>query len=76
MIQVENNPITLTEQEVVAITGYHRPAFQLRRLQEMGIPAHRRPDNTVMVLRVYATTRPTAAAAPAQPEPKLRLIRK
>ncbi|MRT27597.1 DUF4224 domain-containing protein [Herbaspirillum sp. CAH-3] len=70
------DPITLTEQEVVAITGYHRPAFQLRRLQEMGIPAHRRPDNTIMVLRVYVTTRPEAAAAPEKQEPKLRLIRK
>lgn len=69
-------PITLTEAEVVAITGYHRPKFQLQRLQEMGIPAHRRPDNTVMVLRVYATTRPAAAAAPEKQEPKLRLIRK
>lgn len=69
-------PITLTEDEVVAITGYQRPKFQLQRLEQMGIPAHRRPDNTVMVLRVYATTRPTSAAAPAQPEPKLRLIRK
>lgn len=69
-------PITLTEQEIVAITGYHRPAYQLARLKEMNIPAHRRPDNTVMVLRVYVTTRPTAPTPPEQPEPKLRLIRK
>lgn len=69
-------PITLSEDEVVTITGYHRPAFQLRRLKEMGIPAHRRPDNTVVVLRVYATTRPAAETAPEKQEPKLRLIRK
>ncbi|QDD62683.1 DUF4224 domain-containing protein (plasmid) [Herbaspirillum seropedicae] len=75
-MQAIAQPITLTEEEVVAITGYHRAAFQLRRLEEMGIPAHRRPDNTVMVLRVYATTRPAAEAAPEKQEPKLRLIRK
>jgi hypothetical protein len=71
-----SEPITLTEQEVVAVTGYQRPAYQLAKLKEMGIPAHRRPDNTIMVLRMYVTTRPTTAAAPDQPEPKLRLIRK
>ncbi|QBP75366.1 DUF4224 domain-containing protein [Herbaspirillum huttiense] len=75
-MQAIAEPITLTEQEVVAVTGYHRPAYQLARLKEMGIPAHRRPDNTIMVLRVYVTTRPEAAAAPEKQEPKLRLIRK
>ena len=75
-MQAVAEPITLSEEEVVAITGYHRPKFQLQRLQEMSIPAHRRPDNTVMVLRVYATTRPAAPAAPEKQEPKLRLIRK
>ena len=69
-------PITLTEEEIVAITGYHRAAYQLARLKEMGIPAHRRPDNTVVVLRVYATTRPAAEAVPEKQEPQLRLIRK
>ncbi|WDZ97931.1 DUF4224 domain-containing protein [Herbaspirillum sp. WKF16] len=75
MIAVRSD-LTLSEAEIIEITGYHRPKFQLQRLQEMGIPAHRRPDNTVMVLRVYATTRPATAAAPEKQEPKLRLIRK
>nr|WP_198982705.1 DUF4224 domain-containing protein [Herbaspirillum sp. ASV7] len=76
MSDVNPNSLTLTEEEIFEITGYRRPSAQLRALEEMGIPARRRPDNTVMVLRVYVTTRPDADAVPPIPEPKLRVIRK
>lgn len=63
-------PITLTDEEIKDLTGYSRPAYQLRVLDEMHIPARRRPDNTVMVLRMHCTTLPAPAA---DERPKLNL---
>lgn len=44
---------TLTPEEIYDITHYKRPAEQLRELASLGIPAKRRHDNTVCVLRVH-----------------------
>lgn len=43
---------TLSSQEIYDITHYRRQAEQLRALAALGIPATRRHDNTVCVLRV------------------------
>lgn len=66
--------LSLTEQELVQITGYSRPTNQLKILQSLGIPARCRPDNTILVLRmhmIHPASIPTATNAP-----KLKSIRK
>jgi len=45
--------LALSEAEVKALTGYTRPAYQLKMLKGLGIPARKRPDNTVLVLRMH-----------------------
>jgi hypothetical protein len=66
----------LLEEEIVRITGYHRAGKQLETLKFLGIPACRRRDNTVLVLRVHLLY-PVGAGTPAQERPKLKpIIRK
>lgn len=43
--------LTLSEDEIVAATGYKQPLRQLDALARAGIPADRRPDGTVRVWR-------------------------
>jgi hypothetical protein len=54
--------LTLSAGELFELTGYRRASNQLRVLKEMNIPARRRPDNTVTVMRMHcihpATVRP------------------
>lgn len=50
-------PIALTEAELKELTGYSRPAYQMKVLKALGIPARRRPDNTVLVLRMDCISR-------------------
>ncbi|MBA5686170.1 DUF4224 domain-containing protein [Rugamonas apoptosis] len=45
--------LALTEDEVVEVTGYRRISRQMAILREFGIPCRRRPDNTVLVLRMH-----------------------
>jgi len=46
--------LTLSSQEIYAITHYKLPKKQLAALQALGIPAQlRKIDNTVCVLRAY-----------------------
>lgn len=66
------DPLILSEKELATITGYARPSNQLRVLQELGIPARRRPDNTVLVMRMHCLHPVTIKAN----EPKLKPIRK
>lgn len=64
-------PPTLEPDEIYRITHYKRPAEQLRALAQAGIPAVRRHDNTVLVLRAHANNPP----APSElPRPQLRPI--
>jgi hypothetical protein len=44
----------LTPEEIYGITHYRRAAEQLRELRALGIPARRRHDNTICVLRMHA----------------------
>lgn len=64
--------LCLTPEEVLEITGYKRPADQLRALQARGIPAARRPDGSVSVIRVHLAMQ--APPAPQSAEPQLRPI--
>lgn len=52
-----NNDLVLSREEIVSITHRKRPIEQLRDLQALGIPAVRRHDNTICVLRADVTTR-------------------
>lgn len=66
-------PLHLTEQEIEDMTGYHRPAYQMKVLQGLGIPARKRPDNSVLVLRMDCQHR---RAPVANDTPKLKSSRK
>lgn len=59
------NDLVLSVAEIVSITHRKRPVEQLRDLTALGIPAMRRHDNTICVLRADVTTRRAAANAPA-----------
>lgn len=60
---------TLTDAEIYELTHYRRPKEQLRALTELGIPARRRHDNTICVLRMHLQ----APAKPEPPRPRLKL---
>lgn len=67
----QNSDLVLTRDEIVEITHRKRPIEQLRDLIALGIPATRRHDNTICVLRADVTTRRAAANAPeARPQRK------
>ena len=50
-----SEPLTLTDEEIVAATGYRQPCRQLAALLRAGIPADRRPDGSVRVWRHHIT---------------------
>ncbi|MBB3118874.1 DUF4224 domain-containing protein [Pseudoduganella violacea] len=56
----------LIPEGIYDITHYRRAHEQLRALKELGIPARRRHDNTVCVLRMH-TMAPTANLAAPGP---------
>lgn len=60
---------TLTDAEIYELTHYRRPKEQLRALTELGIPARRRHDNTICVLRMHLQ----APAKQEPPRPRLKL---
>ena len=60
----------LTPDEIYELTHYRRPKEQLRALTELGIPARRRHDNTICVLRMHLAQPPTK---PEPPRPRLKL---
>jgi hypothetical protein len=75
--------LCLSQSEVFEITGYKRGADQLRALKVRGIPAARRPDGSVSVLRAQLAmlAAPTAKSEPSlesgsqeKPEPQVRPI--
>ncbi len=65
--------LALSDKEVHEITGYARPTKQLEVLKSLGVPARRRPDNSVLVLRMHLVHPATVVA---NPEPKLKPYRK
>lgn len=68
--------LTLSSQEIYAITHYKLPKKQLAALRELGIPAQlRRIDNTVCVLRAHVKN-PGMAPSPVLPSgPKRKSAR-
>lgn len=46
-------PLTLTPEELVEITGYVRPSAQARALRAIGIEHRIRPDGRLLVLRSH-----------------------
>jgi hypothetical protein len=48
-----NSRLTLSQEELFEITGYRAARLQLKVLQEKGLPAFMRPDNTVSLGRVH-----------------------
>jgi hypothetical protein len=67
--------ITLSHDEIRELTGYVRPVFQMRILKDLGIPARRRPDNSVLVLRMHCW-HPLAQPQKPNDAPKLKSSRK
>jgi hypothetical protein len=68
--------LTLSSDEIYAITHYKLPKKQLAALQAMGIPAQlRRIDNTVCVLRAYVRNPGSAPAAANISGPKRKSAR-
>lgn len=66
--------LTLTEEEIVEITGYRRGYEQLAFFKSLGVPARRRPDGSVSVCREHYI-RLGAATPPAsnvESRPRLR----
>lgn len=60
----------LSPDEIYDLTHYRRAAEQMRELAALGIPARRRHDNTVCVLRAHVHNPP---AKPDAPRPRLHL---
>lgn len=58
--------LALTPDEIYTLTHCKRAKEQLRELARMRIPATRRIDNTVCVLRMYVTN-PAHLAGAGQP---------
>jgi hypothetical protein len=68
--------LTLSSDEIYAITHYKLPKKQLAALQALGIPAQlRKIDNTVCVLRAYLRHPGGAAAAASTLGPKRKSAR-
>jgi hypothetical protein len=66
MMENAMSDLVLSAEEIVAITHRKRPVEQLRDLLALGIPATRRHDNTICVLRVDLVARQQAANAPEE----------
>jgi hypothetical protein len=68
--------LTLSSDEIYAITHYKLPKKQLAALQALGIPAQlRKIDNTVCVLRAYLRNPGGAPPAASTPGPKRKSAR-
>ncbi|MPW16961.1 DUF4224 domain-containing protein [Paraburkholderia sp. CNPSo 3157] len=74
MAAVLDQPLELTETEIVRMTGYKRPTKQIESLKSLGIPARKRPDNSVLVLRVHCLYPIASPERIAADKPKLKPI--
>lgn len=69
-METENNELVLSREEIFTITHRKRPLEQLRDLIALGIPATRRHDNTICVLRADLVRRAAANAPTGGPQRK------
>lgn len=67
-------PLELTEQEIIRMTGYRQAIKQVETLTALGIPARKRPDNTVLVLRVHCLYPVAPVETPARDRPRLKPV--
>lgn len=65
--------LVLSDEEIHEMTGYARPSNQLKVLASLGIPARRRPDNSILVLRMHCIHPVTVSQTV---EPKLKTIKR
>jgi hypothetical protein len=72
MAAVLEVPLELTEGELERITGYKRPSKQIEVLKAFGIPARRRPDNSVLVMRMHCIAPTQIINFPAKREPRVK----
>ncbi len=66
--------LILSAEELYELTGYRRASNQLRVLKEMNIPARRRADNTVTVMRMHCIH--PSSVQPQANTPQLKSPRK
>ncbi|WP_248321984.1 DUF4224 domain-containing protein [Caballeronia sp. Sq4a] len=71
MAAVLETPLELTEDELERITGYKRPSKQMEMLKSLGIPARRRPDNSLLVMRMHCIA-PAQLPATIKREPRVK----
>lgn len=74
MAAVLDNQFELTDAEIIRMTGYRRPGKQIETLKSLGIPALRRQDNTVLVMRVHCIYPVGSPERAANDRPKLKPI--
>jgi hypothetical protein len=60
--------LTLTDAELVELTGKQRPSAQMRALKYMGIDHKQRADGTLVVARAHFELLLGGGAAPAKPK--------
>ncbi len=64
--------LTLTPEELIEVTGYKLHCKQLAYFRALGVPAHRRPDGTVSVVRQHLLDLQRYANATSTDRPRLR----
>jgi hypothetical protein len=74
-MELTNNDLVLSVDEIVKITHRKRPVEQLRDLIALGIPAVRRHDNTICVLRADVTTRRQSVDNVPEPRPQRKSVK-
>jgi len=75
IVSEQEQGLVLSLEEIIDITHRKRPGDQLRGLTALGIPALRRHDNTICVLRADVTTRRAAAGGPSASGPQRKSAR-
>ena len=68
--------LDLSQEEIIQLTGYRWPTKQIEMLESMGVPARRRLDNSVFVLRAHCMRPMAPQPQTEQAKPKLRLIKR
>lgn len=68
--------LTLSQEEIVEVTGFKIPSKQIRFLKEIGIDAKKRRDNTVFVNRFAYMAAANPKPPSQEPAPKLKSIKR
>jgi hypothetical protein len=68
-------PITLTESELVEITGYKMARFQKRHFDGLGVPNVIRPDGSLSVVRAHLLNYRPPRAVNDEPAKRVKRVR-